>query len=84
MPTVVKQLTVAKCTEKELNEVREYLNSLEEIIKENDGYDTTRANEEIADVARKLPSRSFIVPLNLGILLDNYQDKESEILEHPK
>jgi hypothetical protein len=41
-------------------------------------------NKEIADVARKYPNRAFIVPLNLGILLDNYQDKDSDILKHPK
>lgn len=86
MTTVVKQFTVAKCTEEELDEVREYLDSLRDVIELNDCYDTddSKVNQEIADVARQMPKRSFIVPLNLGILLDNYQDKESYILEHPK
>jgi len=80
------QMTVAKCSEKELDDVRTYLQDLEEVLKDNDCYDSDDpdVNKEIADVARKYPNRSFIVPFNLGILLDNYQDKDSDILEHPK
>lgn len=79
------QLTVAKCTEEELNAVREFLQNLRDIINENEQFEIDEeVNSEIADVARLLPERAFIVPLNLGILLDNYQDKESDILEHPK
>jgi len=85
MTTVTQQLKVAKCTEQELNEVREFLQKINNVIQENEHYEEdSEINKEIADVARKLPHRSFIVPLNLGILLDNYQDKESEMLEHPK
>lgn len=80
------QITVAKCEEEELNNVRTYLQELEEVVKENGCYDEddSDVNKEIADVARKYPNRAFIVPLNLGILLDNYQDKDSDILKHPK
>ena len=79
------QMTVAKCEESELDAVREYLQSLEEVIRDNEHFDQDEeVNKEIANVARKYPNRAFIVPLNLGILLDNYQDKESDILEHPK
>ena len=36
-------------------------------------------------VRKTFPHRaSFIAPLNLDILLNNYQDKESDILAHPK
>lgn len=45
-----------------------------------------RINEEIGKLVRKtFPHRpALIAPLNLDILLDNYQDKESDILAHPK
>ena len=86
MKTTTKQMTVAKCEEEELDNVRTYLQELEQVIKDNECYDTddSDVNQEIADVARKYPSRAFIVPLNLGILLDNYQDKDSDIIKHPK
>jgi len=36
-------------------------------------------------VRKTFPNRaSYLACLNLAILLDNYQDKESEILAHPK
>jgi hypothetical protein len=69
METRTVQMTVAKCEDSELDNVRTYLQELEQVLK---------------DVARKYPYRAFIVPLNLGILLDNYQDKDSDILQHPK
>lgn len=79
------QIKVSKCTEKELNEVRDFLYELNNIIEENEHYEEdSEINKEISDVARKIPERFFIVPMNLGILLDNYQDKENDILEHPK
>jgi hypothetical protein len=86
MSTETHQITVAKCEEEELDNVRTYLQELEQVVNENDGYDEddSEVNKEIADVARKYPNRAFIVPLNLGILLDNYQDKDSDILKHPK
>ena len=85
MATVTQQLKVAKCTNQELTEVREFLQRIDSVLEENKHYEEDEEiNKEIADVARTLPYRSFIVPLNLGILLDNYQDEESEILEHPK
>jgi hypothetical protein len=81
-----KQITVVKCTDEELENVRTYLQDLEHVIKDNECYDEDdeQVNKEIADVARQLPARAFLIPLNLAILLDNYQDKDSEILEHPK
>jgi len=79
------QMTVAKCEESELDAVREYLQNLEQVVRDNEHFEQDEeVDKEIADVARKYPNRAFIVPLNLGILLDNYQDKESDILEHPK
>ena len=85
METVKRQITVAKCEEEELDNVRTYLQELEQVIKDNEHYEEDdQVNKEIADVARKYPDRAFIVPLNLGILLDNYQDKDSDILQHPK
>lgn len=80
-----EQLKVAKCTEEELKQTREFFQELENIIQENEPYEEdSEINKEIADIARKLPDRAFIIFLNLGILLDNYQDKESDILQHPK
>jgi len=77
---------VAKCTETELGEVQSYLHDLEEVVNDNECYGTDDylANKAIADVAREYPKRTFIVPLNLWILLDNYQDSDSDILQHPK
>jgi hypothetical protein len=81
----IKEMTVAKCEESELDAVREYLQRLEEVVRDNEHLEVDEeVNKEIADVARKFPVRAFLVPLNLGILLDNYQDKESDILKHPK
>lgn len=81
-----RQLVVAKCEEQELDNVRTYLQELEQGLEDNEFYDKDDSivNKEIADVARKYQDRAFIVPLNLGILLDNYQDKDSDILQHPK
>ena len=86
MGTRTVQMTVAKCEESELDNVRTYLQELEQVLKDNECYDEddSDVNKEIADVARKYPDRAFIIPLNLGILLDNYQDKDSDILQHPK
>jgi hypothetical protein len=86
MSTRTVKISVAKCDEEELNNVRTYLHNLEQVLEDNDCYDEddSEANKEIAIVARKYPKRAFIVPLNLGILLDNYQDKDSEIIQHPK
>jgi hypothetical protein len=86
METRTVSLKVAKCEETELDNVRTYLQELERVLKDNECYDEddSDVNKEIADVARKYPDRAFIVPLNLGILLDNYQDKDSDILQHPK
>jgi flagellar motility protein MotE (MotC chaperone) len=85
MAVVMQQLKVAKCTKQELNDVRDFLQKIDSVLEENKHYEEDEEiNKEIADVARTLPYRSFVVPLNLGILLDNYQDEESEILEHPK
>lgn len=83
---VTRQITVAKCTETELGEVQSYLHDLEEVVNDNECYGTDDylANKAIADVAREYPKRTFIVPLNLWILLDNYQDSDSDILQHPK
>ena len=81
----INELKVAKCTETELDEVRDFLQNLNDIVSDNEHYEQDdEINKEIADVARKIPYRNFIVTLNLGILLDNYQDKESNIIEHPK
>ena len=86
METKTMQMTVAKCEESELDNVRTYLQDLKHVLADNECYDEddSDVNKEIADVARKYPDRAFIVPLNLGILLDNYQDKDSDILQHPK
>lgn len=82
----VHKLTVAKADMEEVLAVQSYLNELKDVLDENEPYDDEDAdvNKEIADVARKYPSRAFIVPLNCGILLDNYQDEESDIIQHPK
>ena len=83
-----QQLTVAKIEESELNELRTFLQDVGDKVKEFDHYaeDCNESNEEIGRMVREtFPTRpAFIAPLNLGILLDNYQDKESEILAHPK
>jgi hypothetical protein len=82
------QLTVAKIEESEVNELRTFLQDVGEKVKEFDQWeeDCLDANEEIGKMVRKtFPHRpAFIAPLNLHILLHNYQDKESDILAHPK
>lgn len=83
----VHQITVAKCTEEEVAQLQDFLRNLEEVIDENEPYDTDDADvtKSIADAACKLPKRAaWLVPLNLHILLDNYQDKESPHLAHAK
>lgn len=88
MATVTHQMTVAKVTESEVDELREFLQDVGELVKEFDHYtdDCVESNEEIGKLVRqKFPHRpAFVAPLNLSILLDNYQDKESNILSHPK
>lgn len=82
----VHQMTVAKIEESELDELRSFLQDVGEKVKEYDHYaeDCEESNEEIGKMVRKtFPHRpAFIGPLNLAILLDNYQDKESKILDH--
>lgn len=84
----VQQLTVAKIEESELNELRTFLQDVGDKVKDFDHWedDCSESNEEIGKMVRKtFPIRpAFIAPLNLGILLDNYQDKENDILAHPK
>ena len=87
MPTT-HQVTVAKIEESEVDELRTFLQDIGEKVKEFDHYEDecNESNEEIGKMVRlTFPHRAaFIAPLNLGILLDNYQDKESDILSHPK
>ena len=82
------QFTVAKIEESEVNELRTFLQSVGEKVKELDhwGEDCSSVNEEVGLLVRQtFPHRpAFVAPLNLGILLDNYQDKESDVLAHPK
>ena len=88
MKKETKQITVAKVTENEVNELENFLQALEEKVKDNDhlDLDNDRVNSEIGKIVREtFPFRaSFMVPLNLKILLDNYQNKDSKILQHPK
>lgn len=83
-----QQLTVAKIEESELNELRTFLVDVGDKVKEFSHFedDCEKSNVEIGKMVREIfPSRpAFVAPLNLGILLDNYQDKESDILAHPK
>jgi len=83
-----QQLTVAKIEESEVDELRTFLQDVGEKVKEFDHFeeDCSGSNEEIGKMVRlTFPHRaSFIAPLNLDILLENYQDKESDILAHPK
>jgi hypothetical protein len=82
------QITVAKIEESEVNELRTFLQDVGDKVKEFDHWedDCSQSNEEIGKLVRKtFPIRAaFVAPLNLQILLDNYQDKESDILAHPK
>ncbi len=82
------QITVAKIEESELNELRTFLQDVGEKVKEFDFLeeDDPASNEEIGKMVRNtFPHRqAFIAPLNLDILLHNYQDKESDVLAHPK
>lgn len=82
-----RQITVAKITEEELDQLRDFLRDLGDVLNDNQQYDDddSDVNKEIADAARKLPQRAaWLAPLNLDILLHNYQDKESSILAHGK
>jgi len=82
------QITIAKIEEREVNELRTFLQNVGEKVKEYDYIDEEdeETNAEIGKLVREtFPHRpAFIAPLNLDILLDNYQDKESDILAHPK
>jgi len=82
------QITVAKIEESEVNELRTFLQSVGEKVKEFDHWeeDCSQSNEEVGKLVRQtFPHRpALIAPLNLDILLDNYQDKERDILAHPK
>ena len=82
------QITVAKIEESEVNELRTFLQNVGEKVKEYDHIheEDEETNAEIGKLVREtFPHRpAFIAPLNLDILLDNYQDKESDILAHPK
>lgn len=82
------QITVAKITEEEVNELQNFLTTTSDKFRELDNYDIDceESNEEIGKLVRgSFPGRAALVSvLNLRILLDNYQDKESEILQHPK
>ena len=82
------QITVAKIEESEVQELRSFLQNVGEKVKDFQHYsaECEESNEEIGKLVREtFPHRpAFIAPLNLDILLDNYQDKESDVLAHPK
>lgn len=84
----VHQITVAKIEESEVNELRSFLQTVGEKVKDFEHWedDCSQSNEEVGKLVRQtFPHRpAFIAPLNLDILLENYQDKESDILAHPK
>ena len=88
MATITKQLQVAKIEESEVNELRTFLQDVGYKVKDFEHWedDCNESNEEIGKLVRQtFPHRpAFIAPLNLDILLDNYQDKDSDILAHPK
>lgn len=83
-----RQITVAKIKEREVNELRTFLQNVGKKVKEYDYIheEDEETNAEIGKLVReKFPHRpAFVALLNLDILLDNYQDKESDILAHPK
>ena len=83
-----KQKTIAKIDESEVEELRTFLQDIGEKVKEFEHFDDdcSESNEEIGKIVRQsFPHRpAFIALLNLDILLDNYQDKESDVLAHPK
>ncbi len=83
-----RQITVAKIEESEVNELRTFLQNVGEKVKEYDYIheEDEETNAEIGKLVREtFPHRpAFVAPLNLDILLGNYQDKESDILAHPK
>ncbi len=86
--TETKRMTVAKIEKGEIDELRSFLQSIGEKVKDSDyqGEDCKETNEEIGKLVRQtFPHRpAFIAPLNLEILINNYQDEESDILAHPK
>jgi len=88
MTTTTQRLTVAKITETELDELTTFLQEIGEQVEqyEHTDIDNNEANVKIGKLVRdKFPSRpAFLAPVNLHILLDNYQDKDGDILEHPK
>lgn len=83
-----RQLTMAKITSDELSKLQDFLIELNTeyhiLIQYHE--DDEKANKDIAKLIRdKFPPREAILaPVNLSILLDNFQDKESTILEKPK
>ncbi len=82
------QLTVAKIEESEIAELKSFLTNVGDKVKELDHWEDEceQSNVEVGKIVRAtFPHRaSFVAPLNLQILLDNYQDKESDVLAHPK
>lgn len=88
MPSETRQIQVSKITEEEMDTLTEFLKTVGEKVKELDHYfeDCNESNEEIGKMVRQsFPHReAFVGPLNLKILIDNYQDKESDVLAHPK
>lgn len=83
-----RQLTVSKIEDSEVNELRTFLQEVGQKVKELEHWEDecSQSNAEIGKLVRQtFPHRpAFVAPLNLSILLDNYQDKESDVLEHPK
>jgi hypothetical protein len=82
------QLTVAKIEESELQELSSFLRTIGDKVKGFSWvvHDSLEFYQELGKlVCETFPTRpAFVAPLNLSILLANYQDKESDILAHPK
>ncbi len=85
MESKTVSLTIAKATKTEISELQNFLQNLEEVVTENEQYERDwDTDKDIATIAISIPTRAFIVPLNCDILIDTYQDKESDHLKHPK
>lgn len=84
METAFKQFKVTKSTDIEIDNLKNFINDLEAVLESNGDCNNGDSDKEIADIAKKLPSRSYLIPINCQILIDNFQDKDKECIEIPE
>lgn len=75
---------VLKPTDDEIAQTKEWLDRLTAATKEAAQHGESKAsNKLIADIAKAMPGRAFLIPIACKVIADNFLDKEEKHIQVP-